>query len=133
MSRRRIALAAALAAACASAPAGLPRPECPAPGPRAAPESARAPAGDAQRGAILFERECAGCHASAAEQRAPDAPASAPRLDCSEWLAATSDAYLYDAINRGPGAWGHGELPPLGERLAPGQIADLVAYLASSR
>jgi mono/diheme cytochrome c family protein len=131
MSPRRIVLAAALAAACASAPAAVRRAECPAPGPRTASGAPRAPNGDARRGAVLFERECARCHASAAEQRAPDAPASAPRLDCPDWLGATSDAYLYDAINRGPGTWGHGALPPLGEQLAPSQIADLVAYLRS--
>jgi mono/diheme cytochrome c family protein len=129
--RSATALAAALAIACASAPPAEQPVECPAPSPRAAPESAVDTAGDAQRGASLFARECAGCHAGAADQRAPDAPASAPRLDCANWLAATSDAYLYDAINRGPGTYGHGPLPPLGERLTPGQISDLVTYLRS--
>jgi len=55
----------------------------------------------------------------------------APRLDCDEWLAATSDEYLYDAINRGPGSFGHGGQPPLGEQIRPAEIADLVTYLRS--
>jgi mono/diheme cytochrome c family protein len=128
--RNTAAVAAALAIACASVPPVEPRAECPTPGPRAAPRSAVDTAGDAQRGADLFARECASCH-SATFERAPDAPASAPRLDCAEWLAATSDAYLYDAINRGPGTWSHGPLPPFGEQLTPRQISDLVAYLRS--
>ena len=129
VARSRAALAAALALACASAPAASPRADCPEPGPRVVPEPALHIEGDAQRGAELFAGACAGCHSARPEERAPDAPASAPRLDCPEWLAATSDAYLYDAINRGPGIWGHGDRPPLGERLTPEQIADLVAYL----
>jgi len=108
-----------------------PRAECPAPGPRVAPASAFPRAGDAKNGEFLFGRVCLGCHAGTAEQRAPGAPAHAPRLDCPDWLAVASDAYLYDAINRGPGSYGHGDLPPLGERLTPRQIADLVAYLRS--
>jgi hypothetical protein len=63
--------------------------------------------------------------------RLPDAPADAPRLDCAEWIGSVDDAYLYDAINRGPGIDGHGEGPPLGERLAPMDVADLVAHLRS--
>ena len=106
------------------------RVECPAAGPRVAPPSAVPSSGDAKNGEFLFGSVCLHCHAGVAPQRAPDA-GHAPRLDCPEWLAATSDAYLYDAINRGPGVWGHGPLPPLGERLTPGQIADLVAYLRS--
>ena len=122
-------LAAAIALACTSAPPVPPRAACPAPGPRSAPRSVAAVSGDAQRGAASFARECARCHASAPERRAPGSPANAPRFDCAEWLATTSDAYLYDAINRGPGAYGHGGLAPLGEHLTPGAIADLVAYL----
>jgi ubiquinol-cytochrome c reductase cytochrome c subunit len=134
MARRSTAAAmASLVVACASAPALERSIECPAPGPRTPQASADPALGDAQRGAELFASECAGCHASAAERRAADAPRNAPRLDCTDWLATASDAYLYDAIDRGPGAWGHGTLPPLGERLAPGEIADLVAYLRSQR
>ena len=125
------AFAAALALACASAPSAPPRAECPAPGPRSAPPPAFAIAGDAQRGAASFARRCGDCHAAAPGQRTPGAPANAPRLDCAEWLAATSDEYLYDAINRGPGSFGHGDQPPLGEQLPPAEIADLVAYLRS--
>jgi mono/diheme cytochrome c family protein len=125
------ALAALLGLACASAPPAPLRAECPAPGRRAEPRSAVTTAGDAQRGAHAFERGCAGCHASAPEQRELGAPPNAPRLDCGEWLASVSDASLYDAINRGPGTYGHGGLPPLGERLTPGEISDLVAYLRS--
>jgi mono/diheme cytochrome c family protein len=124
-----VPLAVAFAVSCASAPPPERPAECPAPGPRAAPASALGAAGDPQRGAVVFESVCADCHSSRAEDRTPDAAAGAPRLDCPEWLAATSNAYLYDAINRGPGQWGHGELPPLGERLTSEQIADLVAYL----
>src|SRR5258706_14448167 len=107
------ALAAALALACASsAPPEAPRPECPATGPRASPALRFAIAGDAQRGAAGFDRECAGCHASAAHERAPDAPVTAPRLDCAEWLAAISHPDLYHAINPGPGNPGHRGPPP---------------------
>src|SRR5206468_4601514 len=126
------ALAAVLAVACASAPPEELRAECPAPGPRAAPRSAfaGAGAGDAKNGEFLFGAVCLHCHAGASPQRKPEA-GSAPRLDCPDWLAATSDGFLYDAINRGPGSYGHGPLPPLGARLTPAQIADLVAYLRS--
>jgi mono/diheme cytochrome c family protein len=129
--RSTAALTIALSLACASAPPAQRRAECPAPGPRAAHGSAVDAVGDAQRGADLFTRFCANCHSAAVEERAPDAPASTPRLDCADWLAATSDDDLYDAINRGPGTWSHGPLPPLGERLTPGEISDLVAYLRS--
>jgi len=125
------ALAALLVLACASAPPAPPRADCPAPGLRAEPRSVVATSGDAQRGERGFARGCAGCHAAAPEQREIDAPPNAPRLDCGEWLASISDAYLYDAINRGPGTYGHGGLAPLGERLTPGEISDLVAYLRS--
>ena len=125
------ALVLALALACASAPAPPPRAECPAPGPRSEPQRAFTIAGDAQRGETSFARRCADCHAATPEQRTPGAPANAPRLDCPEWIAATSDEYLYDAINRGPGSFGHGGQPPLGEQLPPAEIADLVAYLRS--
>jgi mono/diheme cytochrome c family protein len=74
---------------------------------------------------------CQGCHAGEVELRSPEAPANAPRLDCPSWLAEVSDAYLYHAINRGPGRYGHGEEPPLGERLAPADTSDLIAYLRS--
>jgi mono/diheme cytochrome c family protein len=124
----RVAMLASLVA-CASAPPVAQRAECPARGPRTASESPMPAHADAQRGAQLFAHGCASCHASAVEQRAPTAPANAPRLDCGEWLAETSDAALYEAINRGPGGYGHGPLPPLGEQLTPSQIADLVAYL----
>ena len=125
------ALAAALALACASAPPPPPLPECPATGLRSAPVPAFAIAGDAPRGAVSFARRCADCHAAAPDQREPGAPTNAPRLDCAEWLAATSDGYLYEAINRGPGKFGHGGQPPLGEQIPPAEIADLVAYLRS--
>jgi mono/diheme cytochrome c family protein len=125
----RAVLVAVLCAACASTPTAAPHADCPAPGPRVAGAAAFAGAGDAARGERLFARDCVGCHAARPEQRTPDAPANAPRLDCSDWLAATSDAYLYDAINRGPGRFGHASLPPLGEQLAPGEVSDLVAYL----
>lgn len=129
--RSATAFAATLALACASAPTAEPRVVCPAAGPRAEPRSVVSAPGDAQRGSLAFARGCAGCHASAPGQREPGAPAHAPRLDCAEWLASVSDAYLYDAINRGPGAYGHGGLAPLGEHLSPAEIADLVAYLRS--
>ena len=124
-------LAAALALACASAPTAASRAVCPAPALRAAPPSAPVVAGDAKRGKRSFRLNCAGCHAAVARRRDPGAPANAPRLDCPEWLAQTSDAYLYDAINRGPGDYGHGNRAPLGEDLRPDEIADLVAYLRS--
>ena len=126
---RAAALAALLGVACASAPGVERHTECPAPGPRNAEDRGFTGSGDPQRGARSFANACAGCHASSVAERAPDAPAHAPRLDCGGWLAETSDAALYDAINRGPGRYGHGPLPPLGEQLRPGEIADLVAYL----
>jgi mono/diheme cytochrome c family protein len=121
----------ALALGCASSPPPVPAVRCPLPGARPAPpQVVVAPAGDAARGARLFRAECEGCHAGTAALRR-EASALAPRLDCPSWLAGVSDAYLYYSINRGPGRYGHGDGPPLGERLAPKDVADLVAYLRS--
>ena len=119
----------AQAVGCAASPAPPPALRCPLPGARPAPQEAVvAPAGDPARGERLFRAECEGCHAGTASLRR-EASGEAPRLDCPSWLAGVSDAYLYYAINRGPGRYGHGDAPPLGERLAPKDVADLGAYL----
>ena len=133
MARSATTLLLALACACAAAPAAVPRAACPLPGLRVAPgpEKPTAAPGDASSGAELFADVCEGCHGVDAASRAPDAPAEAPRLDCPEWLADASDAYLYDAIARGPGRYGHGDQPPLGLLLSPEQVSDLVAYVRS--
>jgi len=130
-----IALAASIGAsiglACASEPPAPEPSACPAVGPRSAASVAFPLEGDADRGARLFLDHCEGCHARTTAMRAPDAPPGAPRLDCGAWIASVDDAYLYHAINRGPGVDGHGDGPPLGERLVPMDVADLVAYLRS--
>jgi mono/diheme cytochrome c family protein len=128
---RRAASLLLLAAACASPPAVAPDAACPAPGPRIAPQGRLGTAGDAERGERLFADACQGCHADVAALRAPEAPANAPRLDCPAWLAEASDAYLYDAISRGPGRYGHADQPPMGLQLTPTDVSDLVAYLRS--
>ena len=129
--RRRTPILLALAAACASAPPIAPDAACPAPGERFAAERRLGAPGDAERGERLFADSCQGCHAGEAPLRAPGAPANTPRLDCPAWLAEASDDYLYDAINRGPGRYGHAGEPPLGEQLTPTDVSDLVAYLRS--
>lgn len=127
----RSLLVLAFALGCASPPLVPTAARCPVPGPRPAAEARVAAHGDAARGERLFGDTCQGCHAPAAPLRSPEAPADAPRLDCPEWLAEVSDAYLYDAINRGPGRYGHGGQAPLGEQLTPADVSDLVAYLRS--
>jgi mono/diheme cytochrome c family protein len=130
---RRAAVVASwtLATACAGAPPAVEMASCPAPGPRPAEPTPFAIEGDAVRGARLFLEHCQGCHATVVAMRLPDAPANAPRLDCEEWLAVADEAWLYRAINRGPGLFGHANRPPLGEHLAPMDVADLVAHLRS--
>ena len=129
--RRGTPILLSLAAACASPPQVASDATCPAPGPRFAAESRLAAAGDAERGARLFADRCQGCHADVSGLRVPEASPGAPRLDCPTWLAEASDGYLYDAINRGPGRYGHAGQPPLGEQLTPTDVSDLVAYLRS--
>ena len=102
---------------------------CPPPGPRPSEPLSFAIEGDAARGGRLFLEHCQGCHASDVEHRAPEAPRHAPRLDCPAWLTVVDANYLYHAINRGPGLFGHADAPPLGEHLTPMDVADLVAHL----
>jgi len=128
---RAAAAGIALAASCASPPPADVAAPCPASGARTAEPVGFAVRGDAARGARLFLDRCEGCHASDPARRLPDAPADAARLDCAPWLAEVGPDYLYHAINRGPGLFGHGTEPPLGEQLAPMDVADLVAYLRS--
>lgn len=117
--------------ACAASPPGPQRAPCPPPGPRPAEALPFAIDGDAARGGRLFLEHCQGCHASDVALRAPETPPHTPRLDCPAWLAIADEHYLYRAINRGPGLFGHAGAPPLGEKLAPMDTADLVAHLRS--
>ena len=117
--------------ACASASPEARTAPCPTPGPRPSEPLAFDLDGDAARGGRLFLERCQGCHASDVSLRAPEAPPHSPRLDCPGWFAVVDANYLYRAINRGPGLFGHAGGPPLGESLAPMDVADLVAHLRS--
>lgn len=93
-------------------------------GPRAAKLPEYRPAGSAARGAGLFARECQSCHGSAKK------PGKAPKLFNAEFLAAASPAFLQRAISGGRPPT---RMPAFEQRLAPGQIDDLVAWLMSLR
>ncbi len=88
------------------------------------------PAGDASRGAALFERECSRCHSVDLSARGSRFFRGYPRLDCADYLAQVSDRYLFVAISEGGLAVGRNELmKPFAELLTEQEIADLVAFL----
>ena len=89
-----------------------------------------APAGDAARGAALFERECARCHSADLAARGSRLFRGYPRLDCAEYLGKAPPAYLFKAIAEGGAAIGRDDLmKPFAEILSSEEIADLVAFL----
>ena len=88
------------------------------------------PAGDASRGAALFERECSRCHSVDLSARGSRFFRAYPRLDCADYLAQVTDRYLFIAISEGGLAVGRNELmKPFSELLTEQEIADLVAFL----
>ncbi len=88
------------------------------------------PAGDATRGAALFERECSRCHSVDLSARGSRFFRAYPRLDCADYLAQVTDRYLFVAISEGGLAVGRNELmKPFSELLTEQEIADLVAFL----
>ncbi len=94
---------------------------------------ARIPVGQAERGAGLFERECAKCHAPRVIERASRLFWDYPRLDCPAYLARVSDAYLARVISAGGPAVGlDSAMKSFGEVLSPSEISDVVAYLRSA-
>jgi cytochrome c oxidase cbb3-type subunit 3 len=93
-------------------------------GPRAAALPELKPAGSAARGAALFASQCQSCHGSAKK------PGKAPKLYNAEFLAAASPAFLRQAILRGRPPT---RMPAFEQRLAAGQIDDLVVWLISLR
>jgi len=109
---------------------------CPIGPVRGAPFGAAAPipaGGDAARGARLFEAECSRCHAPRIGERGSRLFRAYPRLDCAPYLERADDAYLGTVISAGGAAVGLDDaMKPFGERLAPAEIADLVAYLRAS-
>ena len=53
-----------------------------------------------------------------------------PRLDCADWLASVSDAYLATVILRGGEPFGlETVMKPFEEELSPQQVADAVAFV----
>jgi mono/diheme cytochrome c family protein len=82
--------------------------------------------GDRAKGAEAFRRYCSKCHGARGE--GPEAPA----LANSAFLASATDGYLTATILRGRGAT---KMPHFGAveadhpRLAPDQVADLVAFI----
>ncbi len=88
------------------------------------------PAGDATRGAALFERDCSRCHSVDLSARGSRFFRAYPRLDCADYLAQVSDRYLFGAISEGGLAVGRNELmKPFAELLTEQEIADLIAFL----
>jgi cytochrome c oxidase cbb3-type subunit 3 len=81
-------------------------------------------AGSAERGAVVFARECQKCHGN--EKK----PGKAPQLHNAEFLAAASPAFLRQAIARGRPPT---RMPAFERRLKDGQIDDVVAWLISLR
>lgn len=105
-------------------------PESPAPQEHSAP--AGLVPGDAGRGASLFAANCARCHSPDIADRESRVFRRYPRLDCSEWLAGASDAYLYRIIAGGGVPFGKEErMKPFADQLSAAEISDLVAYLRS--
>jgi mono/diheme cytochrome c family protein/rhodanese-related sulfurtransferase len=82
------------------------------------------PSGSAARGAALYRRECQTCHGTAKQ------PGEAPQLHNPEFLAAASPAFVRHAIVHGRPPT---RMPAFEQRLAAGQIDDLVAWLSSLR
>lgn len=80
--------------------------------------------GNAGRGAALYARECQQCHGT------PQAPGKAPKLYNAELLAAASPAFLRHAIVHGRPPT---RMPAFAEKLSPGEIDDVVAWIESSR
>ncbi len=139
--RRRAAIAlgsalAALALSCASGPSSGPAP-CPPAGPSQRPEQLIFPPGlvdgDAARGEALFAAQCARCHSHDVSDRGSRLFRAYPRLDCADWLAGVSDAYLFRIISEGGEAMGKQALmKPFSDQLSGQEISDLVAYLRAS-
>lgn len=123
------------ASACAGPADPEARAACPS-GERPASEPARLAAGrgDAERGRVLFEQECARCHSPRIVDRGSRLFRGYPRLDCGDFIAAQTDGYLHRVIHDGGESVGLDPLmKPFGEQLDAGAIDDLVRYLRTGR
>jgi mono/diheme cytochrome c family protein len=131
---RTLALAWALAG-CATAPdpdAIASCPTAPDPGVLAALPELGAAGGDPERGAALFARECAKCHSRKLVGRSSRLFHGYPRLDCRDYLAQASDAYLLTVVGEGGAAVGRDEaMKPFREQLGGSGLADVIAHLRS--
>ena len=129
----RLAIVAWGLAGCAAAPEGDGSAVCP-PNPDPA-VLASLPyvdplAGNPERGVALFERECAKCHSRLLAARGSRFFRAYPRLDCREYLARASDAYLLTVIAEGGPAVGRDDaMKPFRDVLNDSQLADLIAHL----
>jgi len=93
-------------------------------GPPPAPLPELAVTGDVLRGAELFTRDCESCHGTLEDR------GTAPQLHNAEFIAAASPAFLRHAIVYGRPPT---RMPAFDERLTPGQIDDIVAWLNGFR
>lgn len=99
-------------------------------------ERAIAPAGEAERGRLLFQRECAGCHGNDANGDGPAAklistPRKPPALAEGEFVYLPAGERpidgIYTVITNGvPGS----AMPSFASRLSEQQRADLAAWVA---
>lgn len=99
-------------------------------------ERVAAPAGDAERGRLLFQRECAGCHGREAGGDGPSAefistPRKPPALAKGEFVYLPAGERPIDSIytlitNGVPGS----AMPSFASRLSEQQRADLAAWVA---
>jgi len=88
------------------------------------------PAGDAARGAGVFEQHCARCHAPRVGDRESRLFGGYPRLDCDSWLATVSDARLATVVLRGGEPFGlDSAMKPFAGTLSRAEVADVVAFL----
>lgn len=91
-------------------------------GPKAQPLPALATAGDVQRGAAIYARDCQKCHGDAGTR------VNAVHLANPQFLAAASDAFIRHAIVAGrPGT----PMEAFGTKLSAQDIDDVVAYVRS--
>ncbi len=133
-----LALAAALSAlACIGPPDSEALAPCPAERPSLASAASGAPApalsaGDPAAGERVFQEHCARCHAPHLIERSSRLFFDYPRLDCPNYLEATSDEDLTAIILNGGEAFGLIKaMKPFADVLEPGEVADVVAYVRS--
>jgi mono/diheme cytochrome c family protein len=127
------------AVACAGSPDSSALGPCPT-GDRPSPDAGESGASDSDTGSVLerdvaqggmlWERECASCHARLVFERDSRLFRKYPRLDCPDFLEGVSDGYLHTVIAKGGESVGlDAAMKPFGDKLSSDEIDDLVAFI----